>query len=690
MPQVFVSHSARDREFVEREIIAPLRQNGVVTWYSEDNIATAAEWEERIRQGLKGCEWFLVAVSMNAVKSEWVQVEVDWAVDNRPGKLIPVMIETCDIDDLHLKLRRLQYIDFRKDIPRAQDKLLAIWGLGKAKQVELRYQKALKMIGAEDWCDAVELLEEVMELDPAHTRAPGDLNWAREKQLLAEQYQKSITDIGAGRWDEAIKKLQGVRKVDVGYKDVDQLMRQAQQGLRKAREEREAKLKSSPEPKAPPPELSRPDPKVELYDTALQAMNREDWTTAREQLTKARALDPQNEKIESLWAALERRERWSQIYARAKDLVERQQWVPALKAFHQLQGDAGNYKDSAEFINRIENKLLEDRPPKTPWWKPEPGYEPGKWTIAIGLIAAAAVGVLLLTIVVRFANSSASNRVVSFADPPATNSARKTDGAAGKWQTPTLPAPSFSGQTLHPSNGGSNFPRLVLSSENDAVAGEDKWFERNGVEWPIYQLRGQPSSLNPYAPALPGFVPAEYEGAQVIKAIRQGDRIFLFYGPNSAEGRYLVALDQAGKFLYGFDLASFAHPPGAPTGPYQGIWWAIEDGEALFVLNAHMGYARNTGGMNAYITAMDLKSKDVIWRSQPLVANSRNFQVIGDAIVCGYGFAEEADYLYILDKRTGEVHERRPLPSGPQFIVRKDNALLVRTSNKDITFKMAF
>jgi tetratricopeptide (TPR) repeat protein len=257
MPQVFVSHSARDREFVEREIIAPLRQNGVATWYSEDNIATAAEWEERIRQGLKGCEWFLVAVSMNAVKSEWVQVEVDWAVDNRPGKLIPVMIETCDIDDLHLKLRRLQYIDFRKDIPRAQDKLLAIWGLGKAKQVELRYQKALEMIGAEDWCEAVEMLEEVMELDPSHTRAPGDLNWARQKQLLAEQYQKSITDLGAGRWDDAITNLQAVRKIDIGYKDVDQLIRDAQTGRRKARAEREAEPKPLLEPEARRPRQIR-------------------------------------------------------------------------------------------------------------------------------------------------------------------------------------------------------------------------------------------------------------------------------------------------------------------------------------------------------------------------------------------------------------------------------------------------
>jgi hypothetical protein len=85
-----------------------------------------------------------------------------------------------------------------------------------------------------------------------------------------------------------------------------------------------------------------------------------------------------------------------------------------------------------------------------------------------------------------------------------------------------------------------------------------------------------------------------------------------------------------------------------------------------------------------------LRSKDVIWRSQPLVANSQNFQVIEDAIVCGYGFADEADYLYILDKRTGAVRERLPLPSAPRYIMRKGNKLFVRGSVKDFEYRMAF
>ena len=60
---VFVSHSSRDRGFVEREIIPLLQRHGVGTWYSKDDIETASEWERTIRQGLETCDWFLVVLS---------------------------------------------------------------------------------------------------------------------------------------------------------------------------------------------------------------------------------------------------------------------------------------------------------------------------------------------------------------------------------------------------------------------------------------------------------------------------------------------------------------------------------------------------------------------------------------------------------------------------------------------------
>lgn len=110
-PKVFISHSTKDRAFVEREIIALLKSQGIDAWYSKVKIRTAKEWDRTIMKGLESCEWFLIAMSPNSATSEWVRDEVHWAFDERPGKIIPVLIKACKPRDFHLRMARLQYVD---------------------------------------------------------------------------------------------------------------------------------------------------------------------------------------------------------------------------------------------------------------------------------------------------------------------------------------------------------------------------------------------------------------------------------------------------------------------------------------------------------------------------------------------------------------------------------------------------
>src|SRR5262249_53850321 len=42
---------------------------------------------------------------------------------------IPVLIETCDSNDLHLRLPRVQHIDFRNNLQAAQERLLKVWNI---------------------------------------------------------------------------------------------------------------------------------------------------------------------------------------------------------------------------------------------------------------------------------------------------------------------------------------------------------------------------------------------------------------------------------------------------------------------------------------------------------------------------------------------------------------------------------
>jgi len=127
MPRVFVSHSSKDRGFVQNNLLPPLKENGIAPWYSEDDIMTADEWERKIVQGLKDCDWFLVVMSPNSVGSDWVRAEVHWAVQERKGRIVPVLLATCNPADLHLRLLNIQYVDFRPGRDEACKKLLARW-----------------------------------------------------------------------------------------------------------------------------------------------------------------------------------------------------------------------------------------------------------------------------------------------------------------------------------------------------------------------------------------------------------------------------------------------------------------------------------------------------------------------------------------------------------------------------------
>jgi serine/threonine protein kinase len=133
--QVFVSHASKDRDFVEREIIATLEKNGIATWYSKVDIQSGVEWHRSILQGLQSSDWFLLVMSTKSIVSDWVRDELDWAIDNRLGRLVPVLIEDCDVRELHIRLGRLQHVDFLHDLEQARSRLVATFQeTGSAKE----------------------------------------------------------------------------------------------------------------------------------------------------------------------------------------------------------------------------------------------------------------------------------------------------------------------------------------------------------------------------------------------------------------------------------------------------------------------------------------------------------------------------------------------------------------------------
>lgn len=172
-----------------------------------------------------------------------------------------------------------------------------------------------------------------------------------------------------------------------------------------------------------------------------------------------------------------------------------------------------------------------------------------------------------------------------------------------------------------------------------------------------------------------------------------------FYGdpPNRFDvvlhPRYLMILDfytfQPERLL---DFLTYASGPANEEGEldfvFQQLRWADIDNGVLYVSTAHRTYASSSGGLNAYITAIDLETLELLWRSRPLVSNSSNFLIAGDTIVSGYGFTDEEDYIYLLDRLTGEVMESYAVPSAPEYLYLDEDLLYVRCYDCDITYRM--
>jgi hypothetical protein len=246
-----------------------------------------------------------------------------------------------------------------------------------------------------------------------------------------------------------------------------------------------------------------------------------------------------------------------------------------------------------------------------------------------------------------------------------------------------LPSPAFP-PSAQITPGGTI---LALVSSRPSVGDDGAWVKRNRVDLREYNVPGAIGRNLPLD-ELPGFVATDYRGLRLVRAIRQQRTILLIYGRDFASGRVLVAVNLSGRIRYALDFVNYGRAgPGALV--YQELVWAAEAGGTLYVETSHLTYARDSNYRNAYVTAIDLGTRKVRWRSPALVANARRFELYGNLIVSGYGFTAETDYLYLLDRRTGRPIARLLLPTAADYIVRKGSLLHVRTYDHDVIAKLA-
>ncbi len=255
-----------------------------------------------------------------------------------------------------------------------------------------------------------------------------------------------------------------------------------------------------------------------------------------------------------------------------------------------------------------------------------------------------------------------------------------------------LARPPFQQRTLRevPLKSQGTMPKLrKLKQEKNQVIDDEDWFRDNQLSVPKFVL---PDPRRQTAGNLPAEIATQFAGMRLISAIDHGDHRVALYAKDFSGGRFVVVTTPDGVPWGVYDFARWRRGPMDKSSDAsfteQGVIWAQAQGDVLYVSTGHSTYAKSSGGFNAYISAINMETGDLLWQSDPLVANASNFLLRDGWLITGYGFTAEPDFLFVLDMKTGKRVHKVKLKSGPGFILEKDGRLFVRTYNMNYEFSL--
>ena len=129
--EIFISHSTKDKSKMIN-IAETIRRHGIPVWYSEVNIMGAQQWQDEIGSALKRCDWFIILLSNDSIRSTWVKRELSYALSHNQYEehILPIILEDCCHDDLSWTISLFQMIDMRTIDETSLTELLRVWGIG--------------------------------------------------------------------------------------------------------------------------------------------------------------------------------------------------------------------------------------------------------------------------------------------------------------------------------------------------------------------------------------------------------------------------------------------------------------------------------------------------------------------------------------------------------------------------------
>jgi hypothetical protein len=120
---LFLSYrrASPDKEFAAR-LAADLRASGHRVWMDVFGIEGGSTWNAEIQQALDTCYGYVLVLSPDALASRWVRNELLYALQEKPGRVYPVMFRPCK---LPIELVSVQYVNFVQSYDAAFPNLIA-------------------------------------------------------------------------------------------------------------------------------------------------------------------------------------------------------------------------------------------------------------------------------------------------------------------------------------------------------------------------------------------------------------------------------------------------------------------------------------------------------------------------------------------------------------------------------------
>lgn len=214
--KIFISHASKDKDFVDR-FVSDLAAHGVPVWYDKLDVRLGDSIPGKINIGISEAKYFLIVLSPAAVKSKWVQEELNAALMRQVASagtfLIPVLVEDCDVPPL---LNHRRFADFRKDYEAGLEELLEVFGRD-AKAAELAGKNLVHSWPAVDVSDREFIYLHSTRFDKFF-RMNCDLEWTANRTIdyivstLSLPRRTEIPELGM-RWSFSYKLMYGEHSV---------------------------------------------------------------------------------------------------------------------------------------------------------------------------------------------------------------------------------------------------------------------------------------------------------------------------------------------------------------------------------------------------------------------------------------------------------------------------------------------